>query len=92
MSDFTSARSFILREARLDMLDPGRSEMSRLINDAATKFAREWSRATEARLLSAAVGLADEYGERGAVAPRMVLVTFAHEPLRPGEPRIEAAS
>lgn len=63
MSDFTSARSFILREARLDVLDPGRSEMSRLINDAATKFCREWSRATEARLLSAAIGLADEYAE-----------------------------
>lgn len=89
MSDFTDARSFILRESRLDALNPERSEFAKAINEAATKFCREWSRRTEERCLSAAIGLADEYGERGARPPRMVLVTWAHMPGRSGEPMID---
>lgn len=40
----TDMRSFILREARLDVLHPERSEFSRHINKMASDFAREWER------------------------------------------------
>ena len=52
------------------------------MSDVIADLMRDRLRQTEARCLDAAIGLANEYGERGVPAPRMVLVTFVHEPMR----------
>lgn len=45
--DASDMRSFILREARRDLEDPGRSEFSRIVDKAAREFARKWMERNE---------------------------------------------